>query len=53
MARFRTARVVSLAGALDEVDGQGGPDVAGDERLLDLVPRRPFAGPRPEEPAQT
>ena len=50
--RLRTGRVVAPAGALDEVDGEGRPDVAGDERLLDLVPRRSFAGARPEEPAE-
>ena len=33
-----TVGVAAPAGALDEVDGQRRADVAGDERLLDLVP---------------
>ena len=33
--------VAALARALDEVHRQGGPDVAGDQRLLDLLPVRP------------
>ena len=49
--RLGAARVASRAGPLDDVDRQGGADVAGDERLLDVVPRR--ASPaRPEEAAQ-
>jgi hypothetical protein len=38
--RFRTARVTAAAGTLHEVDGQGGTDVTGDERFLDVVPLR-------------
>ena len=45
-----TARIAPLAGALDEVDGESGADVAGDERLLDVVPGRPFARSSPRKP---
>ena len=38
--RLRTLGVAPSAGALDEVDGQRRSDVAGDERLLDVVPGR-------------
>ena len=47
MAASGPLAVAPLAGALDEVDGQGRADVAGDQRLLDLVPRSgPSALPR-------
>ena len=34
------ARVAAPAGALDDIHREGRADVAGDERLLDVVPRR-------------
>ena len=40
------AGVAIPAGTLDEVDGEGGADVAGDQRLLDVVPGRSLAGRR-------
>ena len=36
-----TAGLAPLARPLDEVDGERRTDVAGDERLLDVVPHRP------------
>ena len=50
--RLGTARVAAPAGALDEVDRERRADVAGDERLLDVVPGRTLAGAGPEEAAQ-
>ena len=38
--RLRAAGLAATPGALDEVDGEGGTDVAGDEDLLDVVPAR-------------
>ena len=39
--RLRAAGVAPCAGALDEVHGERRSDIAGDERLLDVVPLRP------------
>ena len=38
--RLGAARVAPRAGPLDQLDRQRGPDVAGDQRLLDVVPGR-------------
>ncbi len=43
------ARLLPPPGTLDQIDREGRPDIAGDERLLDLIPRRSLAGPGPEE----
>ena len=47
--RLGAARIAPAASTLHEVDRQGRADVAGDQRLLDLVPLRPLAGAGPEE----
>ena len=47
--RLGATRVATLAGPLDEIDGERRADVAGDERLLDVVPLRVVAA---EEAAQ-
>ena len=46
--RLGSRRVAILAGTLDEVDRERRPDVAGDQRFLDVVPRRSLAGRGPE-----
>ena len=48
---FRSARVAPCAGARDEIHGQCRSDIAGDERLLHLVPRRTVARLAPEDAA--
>ena len=46
---LRTARTAPSTGALDEIDGERRADVAGDERLLDVVPRRAVVSAGPQD----
>ena len=51
--RLGSTRRAAAPGAVDELDRQRGADVAGDERLLDVVPRRPLGAVGDEGAAQS